>query len=162
MIRSPVGMGMPMAPPGPGMFPIVPGSPLHYATSNATALEGEVKFFRTLVEQGGKEKEVMVSTIESLQAENQSKPPLYPFPPPPLSHSPLTSLALRAESESNKCDNKRLTEERDALRGALSLLQQQNGSHSTPGSRNSTPMSALRSSSFADFGAIGPKRFGGS
>jgi hypothetical protein len=55
------------------MFPIVPNSPLHFATSNVTALEGEVRFFRTLVEQGGKEKEVMVSTIEILQAETQSK-----------------------------------------------------------------------------------------
>lgn len=54
------------------IFPIISNSPLHFATSNAAQLEGEVKFFRTLVEQGGKEKEVMVSTIESLQAENQS------------------------------------------------------------------------------------------
>ena len=38
-----------------GVFPIVPNSPLHFATSNAAQLEGEVKFFRTLVEQGGKE-----------------------------------------------------------------------------------------------------------
>ena len=56
-----------------GVFPIVPNSPLAYATNNAAQLEGEVKFFRTLVEQGGKEKEVMVSTIEALQAENQSE-----------------------------------------------------------------------------------------
>lgn len=141
--------GLMLRSPGPsmqaqGVFPIIPNSPLHLATTNAAHLEGELRFFRTLVEQAGKEKEVMVSTIESLQAENQT---------------------LKAESESTKADNKRLTEERDALRGALGLLQQQNhGSASNPMSRSSTPISTLRrttpgSSSFADFGAIGPKRF---
>lgn len=146
------------------MFPIVPNSPLHVATSNAAQLEDEVRFFRTLVEQGGKEKEVMVRTIESLQAENQGmcSPSLL------LNLTNRAFLGLKAEASSNKADAKRLTEERDALRGALTLLQQQSenrGSASMPMSRSGTPVSTLRrltpaSSSFADFGAIGARRFG--
>ena len=55
-------------------------------------------------------------------------------------------------------------EERDALRGALSLLQQQQHQLSPSLSRSSTPISTLRrgnqgSASWADFGAIGGKRF---
>ena len=80
MLRSPHGhnthnMGQPILP-----SVIFPNSPLHYATTNAAQLENEVRFFRTLAEQGGKEKEVMVNTIESLQAENQGMPPLFFMP----------------------------------------------------------------------------------
>jgi hypothetical protein len=68
-------MGQPILP-----SVIISGSPLQYATTNAAQLENENRFFRTLVEQGGKEKEVMVNTIESLQAENQGMPLLFFLP----------------------------------------------------------------------------------
>lgn len=74
MIHGPNGHTMHMAPPMYPMGSMITNSPLHFATTNAAQLESEVQFFRTLVEQGGKEKEVMVTTIENLQAENQCMP----------------------------------------------------------------------------------------
>lgn len=83
MIHGPNGHNMQnLAPP---MFPtmdIIPNSPLQFATTNAANLENENHFLRTLVEQGGREKKVMVTTLETLQAENQGlSPHLSLFPP---------------------------------------------------------------------------------
>ena len=84
MLRSPHGNN-----PLNANFPIVLNSPLYHATTNAANLENEIRFFRTLVEQNGREKEVMISTIESLQAENQSAFSPFPSLPLPSLHHPI-------------------------------------------------------------------------